>query len=126
MKKFELHVIGQARGNPIYIIFLGVPPFWLKEELMGGPIGEFNDLVFDRGTISRARSFYTTGIKRRSMKVIPNNFMRLLQRECKPTGHLFHVELALAGAVQGEYLPRALAPDFIIIVKCESRRRLVA
>jgi hypothetical protein len=101
-----------------------VATFGLKEELMRCLIREFYNLILDRWAISGSGPFYLACIKWRPIKIRANDLVGSISGMGYPTGHLFHVELSSANAVQRKDICSTIS-DFLSM-KGESRRWLVA
>jgi hypothetical protein len=101
-----------------------VAAFRLKEKLMRRLIRELYNFVLDRWAVPGSGALNLAGIEWGAMKISANNLMRPLGSMGYPAGHLFHVELSSANAVQRKDVCSTVA-DFLSI-KGESRRWLVA
>ena len=75
-----LHVFRQRRRDAVRINGVIVETFRLQENLMAVALAEFDDLVFDRRTITRARARDLSGIHRRAMHVGANDVVRRRDR----------------------------------------------
>ena len=58
------------------------------------------------------------------MEISPNDFVGFFHRGCDPTGHLFHMELALAIAIQRKYVVGGASCS--IVMESEPWRGLVS
>src|SRR6185369_8354388 len=65
-----------------------IQPFRLEEELMRGLIGKLDDLVFNRGAISRPDRLDLTAVHGRAMHILADNAVSLLGGPGDVTRHL--------------------------------------
>ena len=84
--KFDLHVVWQARREPVDVELLGMSSFGLEKHLMRRFIHELDDLVLDGWTISWSGSLDPAGIEWRSVEVSADYLMGLRRRMGDPTG----------------------------------------
>src|SRR5262249_20242285 len=55
-KNLPLNLLGERGGESVDVILFGGQSFWLDKQLMPVLVGEANDFVLNRRTVSRARS----------------------------------------------------------------------
>ena len=118
-----MDVIRQTRRDAVYVIFPGVATLGLKEELMRCLIRESYNLILNGRAVPRSGALDLTGIKWGPIKIRPNDLVGPLSGMSYPAGHLFHVELSSANAVQRKNFRWTVA-NFLPI-KGEGRRWLV-
>src|SRR5882762_3072554 len=124
MQEFKLDIIWQTGRDAVYVIFFCVAAFRLKEKLMRLLIRELYNLILDRWAIPGSGPFDLAGIERGALKIGANDLMRPFSSVSYPAGHLFHVELSAANAVQRKDLSPVVT-NFLFI-KGEDRRWFVA
>src|SRR5581483_2271500 len=99
-------------------------PLRLQKDLVRAFLRKFDNLILNRWTISRTRPADSSGVKWRSMEVIPNDLVRFWLRCRYPARNLFHVELSILNLIQREnFAP--LTSDFFW-EKGEVRWRVVS
>src|SRR5205807_909989 len=77
----ELHVNWKRGAHTVDVNLVCVHAFRLEEELVRMLVGKFNDLVFDRRTVSRADRVNLAAVHRGTMDVLANDAMSLFRRE---------------------------------------------
>ena len=73
--KSDLHIKGQAGGNPVGIQLAGRQPLWLNKDLVRAFVRKAMDLVFDTRTIARPHALNDTGEERGAIQPIANNIV---------------------------------------------------
>ena len=76
-----LHLHGQRGGHAVDVDLVGVEAFGLKEELVLGFVGEFDDFVFDRRAIARADALDAARVHGRAVNVFADEAQGF--RRCK-------------------------------------------
>ncbi len=122
--EFVLDLEGETGGNAVDVIFGGVATLGFEEELVALLFGELDDLVFDRGAISRAGAFDSAGIHGGLIEIGADDVVGAGVGMGDPARYLFHVELSVRQAVQRENVVRAPFEQFGH--ESEGRRRLIA
>ena len=64
-----LDVAGEAGGDAVAVVFEGVPPLGLEEDLVLLAVGEADDLVLDRGAVARAGALDLARVHRGPVQV---------------------------------------------------------
>ena len=67
-----LNVARQAGRDAVAIVFEGVSPFGLQEDLVALAVGKPDDLVFDRWAVTRAGALDLAGVHRGAVQVGPD------------------------------------------------------
>src|SRR5690606_7872092 len=75
-----LDIGGQGGGYPVGIDGIVMKSFRLQEDLVAVPFAEANDLVLDRGAVTRADTFDLARIHRRLVNVLADDPMRGIRR----------------------------------------------
>ena len=83
-----LHILRKRTRHTAQVHFIGIQSFRLHEDLVTVLIRELYHLVFNRRTISGARSLNRTGKQRRPIEIGPYNLMGFLAGVRQPTGNL--------------------------------------
>ena len=91
---------------------------------MRRPIREFYNLVLDRWAIPGSLPLDPASIERGAPKIGANDLMRSFGSMSYPAGHLFHVELSAANAVQRKGF--SFVVTNLLFIEREGRRRFVA
>jgi len=73
--KLVLYIKRQAGGNAVRIDFMGIQPFRFDKNLMGIPVGETDDFIFNRRTITRPDTFNNPRIQWRSIQAGTDNIV---------------------------------------------------
>src|SRR5262249_8533730 len=94
----------QTGRNAVNIILGSLASFGLKEKLMAFFAGELDDLILDRGTVTRSDPFDPTRIHGRLVQVRPDNIVGPCGCMRNPAWDLFHVEHSIADMIQRENL----------------------
>ena len=87
-ENLALYIDRQTRRHPVHINLVGIDTFRLENNLMPILILEFDDLVLDRGTISRSDSLDLPAIEWRPAHVGANDGMDLFVRMCDVAANL--------------------------------------
>src|ERR1044071_7218389 len=87
-KNITLNIDGQTSRNSVNVNLVSVDAFRLKHNLMTIFILEFNDLVFDRWTISRPNPLNLSAIEWRSMHIVANDPVNPLVGMCDIAANL--------------------------------------
>src|ERR1019366_8536799 len=84
----QLHIDRQRSSHAVDVDLVRVQPLRLQEKLVREFVGKLDDLVFNRGTVTRSRRLNLPAVHRRAMHVLANDAMRLFGGKGDVAGHL--------------------------------------
>ena len=84
----QLHINRQRSAHAVHVDLVRVQALGLQEKLVRQFVGKLDDLVFNRGTITRPRRMNLSAVHRRTMHVLANDAMRLFGGERDIARHL--------------------------------------